>query len=236
MKKISFVLMVVLSLVAGSCRKTTGEGPVVNETRAVTDFTGIDQRVGANVYYTQSLNYKVAISAQQNILDVLQTYVSNNRLVIKFKDGVRVNSYEAIRVEVSAPQVTSLRLSGSGNLYVNGPLTPGSLELNISGSGDMSITELATAHLDATISGSGNIRVSQGTATEEKLNISGSGNLNLEHVTAARVTTTTSGSGNTKVTATQTLNVTISGSGNVYYKGSPQLNVSISGSGKVNHF
>ena len=136
---------------------------------------------------------------------------------------------------MAAPQVNSLHMSGSGNLYINGPFTPGSLDLDISGSGDMNITELNTAYLDAAISGSGNIRISRGSATEEKLKISGSGNMNLENIMAARVTTT-SGSGDTKVTAAETLDVTISGSGSVYYNGSPRINASISGSGKVMHF
>jgi len=236
MKKISLAIIVMLSLFAFSCRKVTGDGPVVNQTRVVPDFNGLDLRVGATVDYTQSPVSKVEVSAQQGILDVLQTYVSNNKLVVKYKDGIRVNSHEAIRVEISAPQVNSLRLSGSGNLYVNGPFTPGSLDLDISGSGDMNLAELNTGYLDANISGSGNIRISQGSVTEEKLKISGSGNMNLENLTASRVTTNTSGSGTMRVTATQTLNVTISGSGNVYYKGSPQISAFISGSGKVNHF
>jgi hypothetical protein len=233
MKKISFAVIALLCLFAVSCRKTTGEGPVVTETRAVSGFADIDQRVGASVYYTQAPDYKVEVIAQRNILDVLQTYVSGNRLVVKFKDGVRVNSHEDIRVNVSAPRVSSLRISGSGNLYVTGPFTPASLEMDISGSGSMAISELTTALIDADISGSGSISISHGTATEEKLKISGSGSLNLEGVTADRATTNTSGSGTIKVTATQTLNVTISGSGNVFYKGSPQVNVSVSGSGKV---
>lgn len=236
MKKFSLMLITILSLFAVGCRKTIGEGPIINETRVAGNFAGIDQRVSASVYYTQGPDYKISISAQRNILDILQTYVSNNKLIIKFKDGVRVNTHEEIRVEISAPQVTSLRLSGSGNLHVSGPFTPGSLDADISGSGEMLIAELNTAYLNANISGSGGITMLQGTATEEKLRISGSGNFNLENVAAARVTTNTSGSGTTRVMASQQLNVTISGSGNVYYKGSPQVNASISGSGKVLHF
>ena len=236
MKKISLAFLIVMSLVFVSCRKMHGEGPVVTQTRAETNFTGIDQRVSATVNYTQSPVYKVQITAKQNILNVTQTYVSNNKLVIKFKDGVRVNSHDDIRIEVSAPQVTSLHMSGAGDLYVTGPFTTPSLELDISGSGDATISELNTGYLDAAISGSGNIRISQGVATEEKLKISGSGGMSLENVAAERVKTSTSGSGDIKVIATQTLDVSISGSGNVYYKGSPRINASVSGSGKVSHF
>jgi hypothetical protein len=233
MKKIGLAMIVVLSLFVFSCHKVTGDGPVVAETRSVSGFNGLDLRVGATVYYTQSPDIKVEVSAQQNILDVLQTYVSGNKLVVKYKDNVRVTSDELIRVNISAPDINSLQLSGSGNLYVNTPIATGSLDLEISGSGDVILTELNTAYLDANISGSGSIRISSGTTTEEKLKISGSGSLELENLGASRVTTNTSGSGTIKVTASQVLNVTISGSGHVYYKGSPQVNISASGSGRV---
>src|SRR6476620_2621321 len=131
MKKISLAIIVIVSLFTFSCRKVTGDGPVVSETRGVSAFNGIDARVSASVYYTQSPVVKVEVSAQQNILNVLETYVSNNKLVVKYKDGVHVNSHDAIRVEKSAPDLNSLRLSGSGNIYVNNPVTTGSLELDI---------------------------------------------------------------------------------------------------------
>lgn len=235
MKKITLAFIVMLSLFAFSCRKVTGDGPVVKETRGVSAFNGLDVRVSAAVYFTQSPAVKVEVSAQQNILDVLQTYVSNNKLVVKYKDNVHVNSNDLIRVEISAPDLNSLRLSGSGNIYVNGPVTTGSLELDISGSGDINLAELNTDYLDANISGSGSVKATGGMATNEKLKISGSGNMDFENVAASHVTTNTSGSGTMRVTANQVLNVTISGSGNVYYKGSPQVNASISGSGKVSH-
>lgn len=125
MKKISFAIVAMLTLFAVSCRKVTGDGPVVRETRSVPTFNGLDSRVSATVYYTPSPVSKVEVSAQQNVLDVLETYVSNNKLVVKFKDNVRVRSHEAVRVDIWGPALTSLRQSGSGNVYVSGPFAPG---------------------------------------------------------------------------------------------------------------
>ncbi|HEX2606705.1 MAG TPA: head GIN domain-containing protein [Flavisolibacter sp.] len=235
MNKISIVLFSLIALIFTSCEKITGEGPVETVNRSVSPFAGIDLRCSASVYFTQSPDYKVEVSAQRNILDVLETYVSDNKLVVKFKNGVNVRSHEAIRVIVSAPTLRSLRVSGSGNINVTGPFNPSMLDMDISGSGSILISELHTDFMDAKISGSGNIKVVSGTATEETLKISGSGNLDLTDVVAARIRTMTSGSGNIKVTATENLDVTISGSGDVFYKGSPAINLKVSGSGKVVH-
>jgi hypothetical protein len=230
---LTLFFLAVIMVFFNSCEKVVGEGPVVTETRNVSNFSGVDLRVAGNVNFTQSQDYKVEVRAQQNILGFLETYVSNNRLVIRFDNDVRVRTYEDVTINISAPDLNSLRVSGSGNITTTGPLTPASMELDISGSGDITVSSLETDNLDARISGSGDIKVLNGVATEEKLKISGSGDMDFSNVLAKYVTTSTSGSGDIRVYATDRLNVTISGSGSVYYKGQPAINTSISGSGKV---
>jgi hypothetical protein len=238
MKQIYLILLSALSLSMWSCTKERieGDGPVVSETRPVNNFSGIDLRVSANVYYKQDTVYKLEVSAQQNILDVMETYVSNGKLVVKFENDVRVHSHDPIVVMVSGPSLSSIRLSGSGNVNAAGKLLPATMDVDISGSGDIFIAELNTAWLDANISGSGNITIGSGSATEEKLTISGSGNIDLTNVQATKAKTKTSGSGDIRLSVSQSLDVTISGSGSVYYKGNPYINTNISGSGKVIHF
>jgi hypothetical protein len=236
MNKFSFLLLSVLALYLTSCEKVTGDGPVVTQTRNVVNFSGIDLRVSGDVEFKQDPNYKVEVTAQQNILDVMETYVSNNRLVVKFKNDVRVTSHEPVHVVVSAPSFYSLKLSGSGSMVSTGSISPANMEIDISGSGNISIPELHTGMVDVDISGSGSVAVASGTATEEALKISGSGSIDLSTIPVQKANTRTSGSGDTRLNVASNLDVTISGSGNVYYKGNPVINASISGSGKVKHF
>ena len=235
MKKLQLLLLVIgLVLIFSSCKKVVGDGPVRTETRTTGDFSGIDLRVSGSVYYKPDAAYKVEVSAQQNILDVIETYVSNGKLVIKFKNDVRVRSHENIVVNISGPQMNSLRVSGSGNLTTAGIINTNNMDMDISGSGNIDVQNLSASFLDANIRGSGNISVGSGTITEEKLKISGSGDMDLRNVVSTKATTTTSGSGDMWVNVSQSLNVTISGSGSVRYIGNPLINTSISGSGKVN--
>jgi len=233
MKKRYLFIVSVLMFMMTSCEKVIGEGPVVTENRNHSNYIGVDLRCSAEVQFYQSNEFKVEVSAQQNILDILITEVYNNRLVIRFKNDTRVKSHEPIRVKVSAPEGKSFRISGSGNILAQTPLNPASLDLDISGSGNIELGQVTTTSIDANISGSGNMRITSGTAETERLRISGSGNINFAGVVAQNVTTNTSGSGETRVHAVNNLNVTISGSGSVYYLGSPTVNVSISGSGNV---
>jgi hypothetical protein len=227
--------MLGLMFMISSCEKVSGDGPVVNETRNISNFDGLDLRVAADVYFKQDANFKVEISAQRNILEVMETYVSNNKLVIKFRNDVRVRTHDPIIVQISAPSSSSFRLSGSGSISVTGALSPSSMELDISGSGNITIPQLTTGYLDARISGSGNININNGSATQQKLRISGSGSMDLVNILSEKADIETSGSGDIKVNATKFLDVKISGSGSVYYRNNPIINFSISGSGKVIH-
>jgi hypothetical protein len=233
MKNLSILFSTAILLFFTSCEKVTGEGDLRTETRSLGSFNGIEGEISGNVYYTQGPEYKVELTAQQNILNVMETPILNNKLVIRFKNSVRVKDHELITVRVTAPSISSIGSSGSGNVTVSSPLTGNTLDFRLSGSGNMNLTTVTTSHLEATISGSGNISIAGGSTNTEKLKISGSGNVDALNVLAKSVTTTTSGSGSIKLNASENLNVTISGSGSVFYKGNPIIASSIDGSGKI---
>jgi len=119
--KTSVIAMLVLGLIGfSSCRKVVGEGPLVTETRAVGNFTGVSFETSGKVNLTIGPDFRLELTAQQNILDVLQTNVASGVLHIDFKDNVRVKNYEEVIVNITAPTVDYLRLSGSGDMNVTG--------------------------------------------------------------------------------------------------------------------
>jgi hypothetical protein len=220
-----------------SCEKVVGEGPVVTQTRSVSNFTRIAVSIPGKVTYTIDPVYKVEIRAQQNILDIIQTNLEGQELVIKIKDSKRVKEHEDIVVNISAPVATFVNLSGSAEFDLIGNLTGADLGLKVSGSGNINVQQAALNNkLSGTISGSGNIKVLTGTAKFEDLKISGSGKIELPTIVAERADVDISGSGDTWVNLTQALDARISGSGSVYYRGTPLITTHISGSGKVRPF
>lgn len=220
-------------LVMSSCRKVIGTGPVITEVRSTTGFTTIAMSLSGNVYYRQDSVYKVELQAQQNILNIIETSVKNNELLLKFKNNVYVRRHEDIVVTISAPSVEAFRISGSCDFRTSGDLTPANCKLVISGSGSITVPKLVTNNLEATISGSGGIRISGGSVTHQDLRISGSGSMDHAELAAKTSKTSTSGSGTMKVYTSDRLEAHISGSGNVYYRGTPVVSASNSGSGKV---
>lgn len=217
-----------------SCKKITGEGPVVTETRPVSNFTGVSFETAGKLNFSIGPEWHVELMAQRNILDVLHTNVVNGVLHIDFKDNVRVRDYEEIICNITAPAADYFRLSGSGDINVHGPITASNFTTTISGSGNIYVQNAAiTGNIKANVSGSGSIAILNGSAISEDIDISGSGNIDLAGVPAQSASTHTSGSGDVKVNLSKSLDVHISGSGSVYYHGSPIISTHISGSGRV---
>jgi Putative auto-transporter adhesin, head GIN domain len=235
MKKLFIMLAAAAALLtSSSCKKVIGEGELQTETRNITDFSGVSASIGGKIYYKIDPVYKVEITAQRNILDVIQATRSNGHLLLKVKDGVRIKSNEEIIVNISAPTADYFHVSGTGDLMVIGNINATDLDMSISGTGNLTVPAVSIASkLKAAISGTGNINVLAGSAKNEELRISGSGKLLLEAVAAENAEATISGSGDIKINVSHSLDATISGSGSVYYRGNPLISTSISGSGRV---
>lgn len=233
MKHIKSLLITAIIFTAfSSCKKVVGEGPIISQERSTGPYEGLEVYIPATVDYTESADYKLTIEAQANIVNLIETSVSDNKLRLKF-NRENIFTHSSIKIHISAPQVNSLLLSGSGSINVLSPFHPVNLDLLVSGSGNISMNEVTTRDIKATISGSGSITAGSGTADNEQLNISGSGDIDLLEIKVVSATTQSSGSGTMHVQPSTSLNVKISGSGNVYYKGSPSVTTSISGSGNV---
>ena len=217
-----------------SCKKVVGEGPVDTENRQLNNFSGISANIGNTIYFSQAPEYKVEIIAQRNILNLIETYNSGNDLILKFKNNVNISNHTEMRVNISAPSLERVHLSGSGNVNFTGNFVASKLSATISGSGNLTIDQVQLADvLTVGLSGSGNIKVLDGMVTTEKITVSGSGFIDLSAVKASSGNVKISGSGAAKVNLTHTLDATIAGSGNIFYFNNPVINAHISGSGRV---
>ncbi len=162
MKKLSILFLAAIILVLSACEKINGEGDLRTETRSTGNFSGINSRISGNVFYVQGNEYKIELTAQQNVLNVIETPIINNKVVVRFKNDVRVRSHELITVRVTAPSISSIDLSGSGNFTGLSPINGNALFFKLSGSGNLSLPSVTTTRLEATISGSGNISIGNG--------------------------------------------------------------------------
>lgn len=231
-----FLLCALIVTFFQSCRKVYGEGPVVTRNYMNSGFSGVYSSFDADIYIKQENRYSVEISAQQNILDEMDIFVSGGTLNLELKRNVNLGRHDRIVVYISMPNVYSLGVNGSGNMKSLYPITTTDISLKVNGSGNLTLPELMCNSANATISGSGTLRVNGGYTNSLYTQISGSGEIDFLNFNTKTCTASISGSGNTKVNVSDLLNATISGSGNIYYLGNPSVNANISGSGRVSKY
>ena len=214
-------------------KRVKGTGPVVSETRNISDFKGVESSIAADIVLKQGSTFKVRVEGQKNILEVLKTELKGNSLKISFEKGYSVNYNANLKVYVEAPNFESLGMSGSGNVRADGKLSGNMLNISISGSGDFDLDDIQYQEMDLGISGSGDVAIS-GSANRVGMRISGSGDVKAGDLTAQSVKCQVSGSGNITCNAQKSLEAYVSGSGDIRYKGKPEsVKTKVSGSGDI---
>lgn len=240
MKKI--ILAAFILSVATSCEKNgvfcyNGNGNIITEQRQPGSFDEIELSMAADVHITQASTYSVSVTASENLMEIIKTEVNGSTLCIETKSNKCIKHNEDIDVHVSMPDISKIKLSGSGNITCPSALNVNDLELIISGSGNITLDSLIAANCDMSISGSGSMFLKgTGTGNNQKINISGSGSVNSLNHAFNDVDVSISGSGSASVWALSTLKTNISGSGDVIYKGNPIITSSSSGSGSVHPY
>ena len=207
-----------------------------SQKRDVSAFSEISLRVSANVHLQQGGTQSVEVKGKEESLKKLITEVNDRKLVIRFPNETFFNKWNPgpIDVYITVLQVDGLSVSGSGSITSEGKIESRILDLAISGSGDIKLSDLKAEKVSSALSGSGNIHLS-GTqnAVNLKIAISGSGNVKGIDFPVDNVDIKISGSGNCWVNSVKKLTVRLAGSGNVVYRGNPSIDSNIAGSGKV---
>lgn len=228
MKKTIFLAALVLLFVSASKAQDT-----YSETRNLTGFSEVGFGVAGEMYITIGEGYKVILEGDKEYLSEIETRVAGNELEIK-RDKWFDSGNTKVIVRITMPSLDGLSVSGSGKVYVNDPLKGDELELAISGSGRISLKDVAVKDVECSISGSGTLIV-EGSGNIDKLDISisGSGDYKGEQASIGTLQARISGSGSCDCKVTDMLKASISGSGSIYYSGNPKIDAAISGSGRV---
>lgn len=245
-KNIKLIAFALISFVLiSSCKKdeevtptkncTKGQGAITTTTLSVTNFLGIDLAFSSNVTIHEGPTLNVQATGHSNIIQKIKTNVSSGIWIIELEDGC-YEDYQ-LAIDITIPNINSLKLSGSGNILVNNFSNQnGILLMDLSGSGDLTLNQFeGITTINSFITGSGGIQTNQDILSLEALNLtlSGSGAYIGFEIKSDDCAIHSSGSGNVETTVENNLDVLISGSGSISYKGTPTIIQNISGSGQL---
>ena len=211
-------------------------GPEV-QVRNTGDFNKLHFDGAYTVLVEQGQTCSVKLEAEPKLLAKVTTEVKNGTLKVDTKGrgwfGGCHNDREDVKVYITVKDLKAIDIDGSADITGKGRFVSDTMELSISGSGDISL-ELETKVLETAISGAGDVKLT-GKAQSFSAAISGSGDIKAFELISEKCEVSIAGSGDCQVNASQELEISIAGSGDVSYKGNPaRVSNSVTGSGEVN--
>jgi hypothetical protein len=206
------------------------------ETRKVESFSKIAMRVPGTLHLKQGTPQSVELQGDQDVLKEIETNNEGGKLVIE-KDGKwrDWDSDKKLDIYVTVPNIEAVSVAGSGSVVGETKITATDLDLNVSGSGSLTLDIAASGNVDADVSGSGDIDL-KGTCRNLDSKISGSGKVKSNTKISDTADFSVSGSGKIEASGSATnVKTSISGSGKVFAANleASRCEVKISGSGTV---
>jgi hypothetical protein len=195
------VIIVNGRVVSGGGPVVTASGPSKAQARELPSYVGIKLEAPAELSYAAgSSPARLVVSAPENILPLLKTTVEGEHLVIRIEGCVPLD--EPIKINAGGAPLSSLRVSGSGlinatslsgkalrvkvsgtgKVFGSGQL--GAVSVDVSGSGDVDLSEVKAAELDVSVSGSGSVHAHA--SESARVDVSGSGSVRIAGKPAQR--------------------------------------------------
>ncbi len=200
------------------------------QTRTISDFTGIKAGDAFNITITQSDANSVKVNAPESAQAQIKTEVKDGILIISTEGNIKGD--DDITIAISVKSLASMDISGASDVKGQNQLTCDKINIITNGAGDIHL-DLKANDIKTDISGAGDVTLKGSTQTLDAT-VSGAGDLKASNLEATKITAKISGAGDAKVNAIQSLTADVSGAGSVIYKGNPiDRNVNISGAGSV---
>lgn len=207
-----------------------GNGNVKEETRNVKPFTGIHVTTGMNVRLVQGDQQKVVVVADENLHEIIETYVDNGILEVRAKANIW--KAEEKKVVVTVSNIEEIEATAGSNVKSENSLTVENVHVKSSAGSNIHL-ELSGNLIELSASSGANIFLG-GAFKEAELKVSSGANIKADELTAERCRAKASSGGNIWIAVKGELNGEASSGGNVFYEGSPsQVNVSTSSGGNV---
>jgi len=236
MKKSLQLILLVTFLVTGigyaQGKKIKGNGKMVTEKRTTGTYDQISVSGFFDVVLVSGKEGAITITGEENILPYVKVEVKDNVLQIHLEKNKSVSTKENLVLTVPFEQISTVSLSGSGNVESKNSIEAASFKAKLSGSGDLKL-DVNASDFEINLSGAGDVVLS-GNSDNFISKMSGSGDIDATNLIAKKANLTISGSGDMIVNCTNSLYARVYGSGDIAYKGNPQSkDTKVSGSGEI---
>jgi hypothetical protein len=206
-------------------------GSTRTETRPVGSFHRIALKAVGNLEVRQGPSEALSITADERVLSEIVSRVSEGTLELTLRSETQLPGAKDIRYAVTVKSLDGLHVSGVGRADLI-DLKSDTLDVSLSGSGDIALTRLDAGSLAIKISGTGSVTAS-GRTDRQQVQLSGVGTYAARELASKEAIVHLSGSGRMVVKVERELDATVSGAGDIEYYGSPTVKRKVSGIGRI---
>ena len=195
--------------------------PNVVMRKDVKGFHAISVSSAIDLYLSQGGEEVVAVSAEDMIWrDRIKTEVVNGvlKIYVEGRKWIWSGGNKRMRAYVSFTMLDKLTASGASNVYVDGVITGGDLDLSLSGASDFKGAVKLTG-LTVRQSGASDLRISGMVAGLTTVELSGASDLKGYELATDQCEAHVSGASDVRITVNRELRAHASGASGVYYKG-----------------
>ncbi|MEG0464788.1 DUF2807 domain-containing protein [Bacteroides sp.] len=129
---------------------------VIVRNEAVSTFSAIRMEAVGDIIFTQSDDCSFRMEGSEKYLAKLVTEVKNHTLVIRIQEqGKRNNKMKGVKYYITAPTLSTVKISGVGDFISTQPLKLSDLLLVFEGVGGIRINDLTCKNLQLKMEGVG---------------------------------------------------------------------------------
>ena len=218
------------------------DGPQVTEVRQLEGFEEIEISGSPRICYTQADSFSVIVKGTREAVDNILTEVDGKTLGIRNRGkinlvNVSIDDSNSLTVYVTSPDLTGVRLNGSGDFEAKGRVDTDKMDIVLRGSGDIDMKNLICDRCGVELIGSGDISLGSVDALETTVVLVGSGDVSLGLLRVKDTFLSLKGSGDIKADFKGdcgTVECELRGSGDISLKGTvKKFNQHKSGSGDI---
>jgi hypothetical protein len=182
-------------------RGVRGSGLIKTESRSATEFSSIAFKSEGKVTVQQTGKESLTISAEENLLPLLESHVTNHILSIGTVNNTNIDPTKPIEFVIEVKSLAGFRMTGVGSIEAKG-IQAKQMTIALTGVGEMTI---------------------EGAADSLDLSLEGVGSYNGEAFKTKQANVRSDGVGTAVLNVGDRLDAVVSGVGSVEYIGSPKV-------------
>jgi Putative auto-transporter adhesin, head GIN domain len=220
---IAIIAIVVAAVVVGAAAWYLLNSPSNQKTQTYTftDFTTINVSSAFKVNVTQSSQYSIIITANEESLDQIEVNKAGNTLTIAVKPGAIFTNFNS-QAQITMPKLESVVFSGATHGTAEGFNSQDPINIKLSGASSLDVKSFQAGNLTTDISGASSFTAT-GTANDLVCIASGASNLNLLNLEVNNANMNLSGASHATINVSGRLDADVSSASSLEYTGSPTL-------------